>query len=424
VSKDTDFRPGFQQITGADAATESGRGGQDALPAEAARLGSSSLSDRMAAMLRFEVLQSEPAGRARRGVLCLPHGYVQTPAFMPIGTRAAVKGILPRQVRDSGADIILANTYHLVQRPGVEIIAEFGGLHRFMGWDGPILTDSGGYQVFSLADLNKVTDDGVTFRSHFDGQYLHIDPESAIAIQNSLGADIIMAFDQCPPGDADLALASRAVERTVRWADRCRRAHHRPDQALFGIVQGGVYPELRRECARRLIEMDFPGYAVGGLSVGETHEEMVMILDDLIHQLPADRPRYLMGVGMPRDILAAVRAGVDMFDCVLPTRNGRNACAFTAQGTLKLRNEQFRRQQGPLEPDCPCPTCRTFSRAYLRHLFIVKEMLGPILVSIHNLWFFQRFMARLRDLIPTGDWATMLAEFPIAGSEAREPGQV
>ncbi len=212
------------------------------------RLGSFSLSDRMATMFRFEIHHSEPTGGARRGILSLPHGSVRTPAFMPIGTRAAVKGILPQQVRESGAEIILGNTYHLVQRPGTQIIAEFGGLHRFMGWDGPILTDSGGYQVFSLADLNKVTDDGVTFRSHFDGQYLHIDPESAIAIQNSLGADIIMAFDQCPPGDADPALASAAVERTVRWADRCRRAHRRTDQALFGIVQGGIYPELRQDC--------------------------------------------------------------------------------------------------------------------------------------------------------------------------------
>ena len=369
-------------------------------------------------MLRFQVIQSEPGGRARRGVMSLPHGSVQTPAFMPVGTRATVKGLLPEQVRQSGTEIILGNTYHLLQRPGADIIAEFGGLHRFMGWDGPILTDSGGYQVFSLADLNKVTDDGVTFRSHFDGQYLHMDPASAIAIQNKLGADIIMAFDQCPPGDADYAVAAQAVERTVRWAERCRRAHQRADQALFGIVQGGVYPELREACAMRLMEMDFPGYAVGGLSVGDTYEQMVAVLDELVHKLPADRPRYLMGVGMPRDILAAVQAGIDMFDCVLPTRNGRNACAFTAQGTLKLRNEQFRRQQGPLEDGCPCPACRQFARAYIRHLFIVKEMLGPILVSIHNLWFFQRFMARLRDLIPMGDWATMLAEFPIAASGA------
>ena len=223
-----------------------------------------------------------------------------------------------------------------------------------------------------------------------------------------------MALDQCPPGDADYALASQAVERTVRWAAQCRRAHQRADQALMAIVQGGVYHDLRASCAGRLVDMDFAGYAVGGLSVGETHEQMVEVLGHLVPILPAERPRYLMGVGMPRDILAAVRAGIDMFDCVLPTRNGRNACAFTATGTLKLRNEQFRLQQGPLEEGCACPACRKFSRAYLRHLFVVREMLGPILVSTHNLWFYQRFMARLRDLIPSGDWATMLAEFPIA----------
>jgi queuine tRNA-ribosyltransferase len=375
-------------------------------------------------MLRFQIIARDPASHAREGTLTLPHGTVQTPAFMPVGTRAVVKGLLPEQVRQSGAEIVLGNTYHLVQRPGADVIAEFGGLHRFMGWEGPILTDSGGYQVFSLAALTSITDEGVTFRSHLDGQYLYLDPSSTIAIQERLGADIIMALDQCPPGDADYALASQAVERTVRWADQCRRAHQRADQALMAIVQGGVYHDLRASCAGRLVDMDFAGYAVGGLSVGETHEQMVEVLEHLVPALPAERPRYLMGVGMPRDILAAVRAGIDMFDCVLPTRNGRNACAFTARGTLKLRNEQFRCQQAPLEEGCPCPACRKFSRAYLRHLFVVREMLGPILVSMHNLWFFQRFMARLRDLIPGGDWATMLAEFPIAASgrgEAR-PG--
>ncbi|HSW44161.1 MAG TPA: tRNA guanosine(34) transglycosylase Tgt [Phycisphaerae bacterium] len=374
----------------------------------------------MAVMLGFEVIGRELGGKARRGLLTLAHGAVQTPAFMPVGTRATVKGLLPWQVRESGSEIILGNTYHLAQRPGAEVIAELGGLHRFMGWDGPILTDSGGYQVFSLAELNTISDAGVTFRSHIDGQYMHLDPVSAIRIQNQLGADIIMAFDQCPPGDADHAAAAKAVDRTVRWAEQCRAVHLRSDQALFGIVQGGIYHDLRESCVRRLMEMDFPGYAVGGLSVGETHEQMVEVLDELVYQMPADRPRYLMGVGMPRDILAAVRAGIDMFDCVLPTRNGRNACAFTASGTLKLRNERYRRQEEPLEAGCPCPACRQFSRAYLRHLFVVREMLGPILVSLHNLWFFQRFMARLRDLIPTGDWATMLREYPIASSGAGE----
>jgi queuine tRNA-ribosyltransferase len=323
-------------------------------------------------------------------------------------------------VRDSGTEIILANTYHLCQRPGAELVEQLGGLHAFMGWDGPILTDSGGYQVFSLAELNKITDEGVTFRSHVDGRYVHLDAVSAIEIQNRLGADIIMAFDQCPPGDADRSEVTRAVERTVRWARQCREAHRREDQALFGIVQGGVFHDLRQSCARQLVALDFPGYAVGGLSVGEPHEQMVAVLKELVPALPADRPRHLLGVGKPRDLLAAVRAGIDLFDCVLPTRNGRNACAFTATGTLKLRNEKYRRQAEPLEPGCPCPVCRKFSRGYLRHLFGVREMLGPILVSLHNLWFFQRFMARLRDLIPSGDWATMRTEFPIAGGNRDE----
>jgi queuine tRNA-ribosyltransferase len=370
-------------------------------------------------MLSFDLLATDPTNTARVGQITTPHGIVRTPAFMPVGTKASVKGAWPNQILDSGADILLGNTYHLCQRPGAELVAEFGGLHRFMAWDGPILTDSGGYQVFSLAELNKITDKGVTFRSHIDGQWLTLDPRSATRIQNQLGADIIMAFDQCPPGQADRATAGKAVERTIQWAAECQQYHDRDDQALFGIVQGGVYHDLRQACARRLIELDFPGYAIGGLSVGETHEQMCEVLSELVPVLPADRPRYLMGVGMPWDILEAVRRGVDMFDCVLPTRNGRNAYAFTATGGLKLRNERFRLDKAPLEDGCPCPTCRQFSRAYIRHLFVAREMFGPMLVTIHNLWFFQRFMQRLRDLIPTGDWATMLAEFPVAGAANR-----
>jgi queuine tRNA-ribosyltransferase len=345
---------------------------------------------------------------------------VRTPAFMPVGTAGSVKGVWPDQVRDSGADILLGNTYHLCQRPGAELVASLGGLHRFMGWDGPILTDSGGYQVFSLSDLNKISDEGVTFRSHIDGAWVHLSPESATRIQNLIGADIIMAFDECPPGQADRSTVAAAVERTLRWAGRCKAAHARSDQALFGIVQGGIYHDLRAQCADRLIEMGFPGYAVGGLSVGEPHEQMVAVLDELVVRLPADKPRYLMGVGMPRDILAAVRSGVDMFDCVLPTRNGRNAYAFTATGSIRFRNQQYRDQDVPIEEACPCPTCRQFSRAYIRHLFMAREMMGPVLVTVHNLWFFQRFMSRLRDLIPKGEWATMLSEFPVAAAKAPE----
>ncbi|MGQ9649075.1 MAG: tRNA guanosine(34) transglycosylase Tgt [Phycisphaerae bacterium] len=365
-------------------------------------------------MFELEIHHCEPGGQARVGTLHTPHGPVRTPAFMPIGTRGSVKGLWPNQVRESGADIILANTYHLALRPGAELIEQLGGLHRFMGWDGPILTDSGGYQVFSLAELNHITDDGVTFRSHIDGQWLHLDPISATRIQNQLGADIIMAFDECPAGNAGREAVARAVDRTMRWAAGCKQAHQRDDQALFGIVQGGVFHDLRRLCADRLIDLEFDGYAIGGLSVGETHQNMVEVLNELAPHLPADKPRYLMGVGMPRDILAAVRAGMDMFDCVLPTRNGRNGYAFTATHPLRLRNEKYRAEDLPLEAECPCPTCRRFSRAYIRHLFLAGEMMGPILLSLHNLWFFQRFMTRLRDLIPNRDWGTLLAEFPVA----------
>lgn len=365
-------------------------------------------------MFELEIHHCEPGGQARVGTLHTPHGPVRTPAFMPIGTRGSVKGLWPDQVRDSGADIILANTYHLALRPGAELIEQLGGLHHFMGWDGPILTDSGGYQVFSLAELNHITDDGVTFRSHIDGQWLHLDPISATRIQNQLGADIIMAFDECPPGNAGREAVARAVDRTIRWATGCKQAHRRDDQALFGIVQGGVFHDLRRLCADRLIDLDFDGYAIGGLSVGETHRNMVEVLNEVAPHLPPDKPRYLMGVGMPRDILVAVRAGVDMFDCVLPTRNGRNGYAFTAMHPLRLRNEKYRAEDLPVEADCPCPTCRRFSRAYIRHLFLAGEMMGPILLSLHNLWFFQRFMTRLRDLIPNRDWGTLLAEFPVA----------
>jgi len=367
-------------------------------------------------MFDFKIDHRDPQGLTRCGTIATAHGTVRTPAFMPIGTKGSIKGVWPQQIRDSGTDIILANTYHLQLRPGPETIKKLGGLHKFMSWDGPILTDSGGYQVFSLAQLNEVNDQGVTFRSHIDGQLLHLDPASATNIQNQLGADIIMAFDECPPGNADKETVAQAVQRTVRWAGLCKTAHQRDDQAMFGIVQGGTFTDLRQQCARQLIELDFPGYAVGGLSVGETHQQMIEVLDGLIHHLPEEKPRYLMGVGMPRDILQAVRRGVDMFDCVLPTRNGRNAYAFTATGALRLRNEQYSRQDQPLEADCPCPTCRQFSRAYLRHLFTAAEMLGPIMTSIHNLWFYQRFMARIRDLIPTGNYERILAEFPVAAS--------
>ncbi len=368
-------------------------------------------------MFEFAVEATDPHSRARLGRLVTPHGPVETPVFMPIGTAGSVKGVTPQQLADTGTRMILANTYHLRLRPGADVVASLGGLHRFMGWNGPVLTDSGGYQVFSLAELNEITADGVVFRSHIDGAVVRLDPELAIDIQRQLGADVIMAFDQCPPIPCPRDEVERAVERTLRWARRCRDAHRSGDQALFGIVQGGLHHDLRRTCADRLVQMGFDGYAVGGLSVGESHEEMVAMLRAIVPHLPPDRPRYLMGVGTPRDLYESVQAGIDMFDCVLPTRNGRNAWAFTATGRLKLRNSAHARADGPLEPDCACYTCRNFSRGYLRHLFLADEMLGPTLTSIHNLHFYQRLMARVRELIPQGKLATIPREFPIVATE-------
>lgn len=341
-------------------------------------------------------------GHARRGLLRTPNGTIETPAFMPVGTRATVKGLTPDQVATTGTQIVLANTYHLMLRPGAEIVAALGGLHRFMSWSGPILTDSGGFQVFSLADLSRIDDDGVTFRSHIDGQTVRLTPESSIEVQNQLGADIIMAFDECPPLPSSSEALEQAVDRTVRWARRCRAAHGRSDQALYGIVQGGVDVDLRRRCCEALVEIGFDGYAIGGLSVGEPPATMWSLLDDFAHQLPADRPRYLMGVGTPIDLVNAVAAGVDQFDCVLPTRNGRKAYAFTSAGTLRLRNARFKRSDKPLDADCGCYTCTNFCSGYLRHLFMTDEVLGATLVSLHNITFYQGLMRRMRSAIADG----------------------
>jgi queuine tRNA-ribosyltransferase len=347
--------------------------------------------------LRFELLRPDAATAARRGRVSTPHGTFQTPAFMPVGTQGTIKGVLPDHVAATGAQIILANTYHLMLRPGAKTVAEVGGLHRFMGWDGPILTDSGGFQVFSLAELNRVSEEGVNFKSHVDGSTVFLDAATSMAVQNDLGADIIMAFDQCPPAAASPAVHAAAVERTVRWAGQCLASHRRPsEQAIFGIVQGGVDLELRRSCARRLVEMDFAGYALGGLAVGEGFEAMQVVLENITVELPANKPRYLMGVGFPRDIVAAVGAGIDMFDCVLPTRNGRNSYAFTAQGPLRMRNSVHQRDGGPIEAGCDCYACGHFSRGAIRHFFFAGEMLGPVLVSVHNMRFYQRLMADMR----------------------------
>lgn len=339
-----------------------------------------------------------------------PHGAVETPAFMPVGTQATVKGLTPEQLDATGTTMLLANTYHLALRPGEEVVERLGGLHSFMGWDGPILTDSGGFQVFSLAARAKITEEGVAFRSHIDGRLVQFTPESATAIQQALGADVAMCFDHCPALPASKEAVAAAVGRTVRWAARCKDVHTRRDQALFGIVQGGSHADLRAECTEELLALDFDGYAVGGVSVGEGRDQVREALAVTTHRLPADRPRYLMGVGRPQDILDAVATGIDLFDCVLPTRNGRNATCLTATGPVKLRNAAHRVDERPIEEGCNCVACRNFSRAYLRHLFLAKEMLGPILASIHNVSYLHRLTRQIREAIGEGRFVLFRAE--------------
>jgi queuine tRNA-ribosyltransferase len=357
----------------------------------------------------FEFLHADTKTQARRGRLHLPHGVVETPAFMPVGTQGTVKGLTIDQVAGTGAQILLGNTYHLSLRPGSELIAELGGLHRFMGWKRPILTDSGGFQIFSLGEMNKVTEDGATFKSHLDGSKIHLRPEDSIRIQEQLGSDIAMVLDHviALPAKDDAVLD--ASNRSVRWAQRCKDAAVRQDQAMFAIVQGGLNPNVRVRCAEQLIEVGFDGYAVGGLSVGEPPPEMYRILDIVCPVLPTDQPRYLMGVGRPIDLVEGVARGIDMFDCVMPTRNGRNATAFTANGLLKMRNQSHARDDSPIEPDCHCLACK-HSRAYIRHLFQAGEMLGPILLSIHNLTFYQRLMSAARSAIEEDRFEEFLNE--------------
>ena len=402
--------------------------------------------------LRFEVTSRSTDTDARVGRVTTAHGGFDTPAFMPVGTQATIKGLWPATVRDVGSQVILANTYHLMLRPGSDLVHHMGGLHGWMGWAGPILTDSGGFQVFSLADISKITDDGVVFRSHLDGATVDLTPERSMRVQNELGADIIMAFDDCPPAGGETAdgqyvdAASRArhelaCDRTARWLDRCVRSHARRDvQALFGIVQGGINLALRERSLEQVTQHDLPGYAIGGVAVGEGYEGLRAVVEHTTPMLPADRPRYLMGVGYERDILTAVRAGVDMFDCVLPTRNGRNANAFVRGGQIRLRNARYARDPRPIEPGCDCPACARigwtrddnkgapthdadagtpggigegasgaggFSRSYIRHLFQAGEMLGPILVSAHTstIRHFQRYMLDIRRAIAENDWS-------------------
>ena len=368
----------------------------------------------LADMFGFEVTHRE--GTARVGRVVCAHGQVATPAFMPVGTAATVKGVTPDQLRSAGAQMVLANTYHLLVRPGPDVVAALGGVHGMMGWQGPILTDSGGYQVFSLAHLRTIDDERVVFQSHLDGSEVVLTPARAVAIQRSLGADVMMQLDECPPADASKEQVAAAVARSAAWARRCKEAWvtgggEDDPQALFGIQQGGVHADLRADSAGRLVELNLPGYAIGGLSVGEGHEAMMAVLDGIDGQLPIERPRYLMGVGEPRDILGAVRRGVDLFDCVLPTRNGRNAQAFTWSGRVRLRNARWAADRAPIEDGCDCTTCRNFSRGTLRHLFLAKEMLGPTLVSIHNLRFFARLMEAIRQAIRDGDLARRSREW-------------
>ena len=367
-------------------------------------------------MTRFSFHIAATDGSARTGTIRMRRGEIRTPAFMPVGTAATVKAMKPEGVRASGADIILGNTYHLMLRPGAERVAKLGGLHKFMNWDRPILTDSGGYQVMSLSDLTKVTDQGVAFQSHLDGSRHMLSPERSIEIQRLLGSDIVMQFDELVRPDVSPEKQREAMDRSIRWARRSRDefdrgGEHSERSAIFGIQQGVLDQALRKESADALIDIGFDGYAVGGLAVGEGQEAMLGCLDVAPGQLPAVKPRYLMGVGKPDDIVEAVRRGIDMFDCVLPTRSGRTGQAFTADGPINIRNARFAEDEGPLDSDCPCPTCSTYSRAYVHHLVRSGEILGAMLMTEHNLWFYQRLMQGLRDAIGEGRFDSHSAAF-------------
>jgi len=360
-------------------------------------------------------------GAARCGRLTTAHGTVKTPAFMPVGTQGTVKGLTPAQLTDAGAEIILANAYHLALRPGTALIRELGGLHRFMGWDGPILTDSGGYQIFSLAALRTVTDEGVEFRSHVDGAPIFLTPEDVVRLQVDLGVDIVMVLDECTPGGTTRADAERAARRTLAWAERARHVAVADGQLLFAIVQGATFTDLRAQQAHALVGLDFPGYAVGGLSVGEPQETTMTVAEETVTALPADRPRYLMGVGFPEDLIRFVGMGYDLFDCVLPTRNGRNGMLFTSAGRLNVRLARYTRDPEPADAECRCYTCRTFSRAYLRHLAVSHEMLGAQLASLHNVHFYLHLMTDMRQAIARGEFAHWASDCLVRMTEGTRP---
>jgi queuine tRNA-ribosyltransferase len=399
----------------------------------------------------FELLGKDPSSKERRGRLTTGHGVIETPAFMPVGTQGSVKAVSPQELHELEAQIILGNTYHLFVRPGLEVIRHFGGLHRFMNWDGPILTDSGGYQIFSLAKLRKITEDGVAFQNHLDGTPTFISPESAMEIQAALGSDIAMVLDECPPWPCEYDYAARSVERTHRWAARCQDAarklkeggnvqrptsnvqrstdendardaiNHQPstiNQMVFGIVQGGTFEDLRRSSAQALAAADFDGYAIGGVSVGEPETEMMQAVEWSEPHLPENKPRYAMGLGTPPQLIELIGRGMDMFDCVLPTRLARNGTAFTAGGSLNLKNAEFAMQKGPLEEGCGCPACREFTRGYIRHLIKAEEILGLRLITVHNLHFYLDLMKRARCAIENGTFASLRAQF-VAGYKTR-----
>jgi len=354
--------------------------------------------------IKFQVLKECKRTGARTGLLTTPHGVINTPVFMPVGTQATVKTMAPEELKEMGATIILGNTYHLYMRPGHKLVEKAGGLHRFMNWDRSILTDSGGFQVFSLADLRDISEEGVHFRSHIDGSRHFISPEKAVEIQNSLGSDIMMAFDECPPYPCEYDYAKKSMNITARWAERCLKAHKNTEgQALFGIIQGSVYKDLRRESARQITSLGFPGYAVGGLSVGEPKDIMYEMLEEVVPLMPADKPRYLMGVGSPDSIIEGVIRGIDMFDCVLQTRIARNGTAMTSRGRVVIRNAAYAEDFSPLDPECDCYTCTNYTKAYIRHLLKAGEILGLRLTTFHNLYFTMRLMDKIREAIE-GDY--------------------
>ncbi|MBK2356643.1 tRNA guanosine(34) transglycosylase Tgt [Francisella hispaniensis] len=360
-------------------------------------------------VMKFELLKKE--GKARRAKISFPRGDIQTPAFMPVGTYGAVKSLSPVELKEMGAEIILGNTFHLWLRPGTEIIKKHGSLHGFNGWDKPILTDSGGFQVFSLGKMRKLTEDGVTFKSPINGSKVFLSPEISMQVQRDLGSDIVMCFDECTPYPATEKEAKESMELSMRWAKRSKDAHGDNPSALFGIIQGGMYEHLRDESLAKLKEIDFDGFAIGGLSVGEPKEDMIRILDHTAHQMPEDKPRYLMGVGTPKDLVEAVYRGVDMFDCVMPSRNARNGHIFTSEGVIKIRNSKYKDDISPLDPNCDCYTCKNFTKSYLHHLDKTKEILGSRLNTIHNLTFYQNLMKSIRKALDESRFAEFRKEF-------------